>query len=117
MIGLPTEEMIDIFKLAEVICLAKPDFVLCNYYSWAPGHPIANLPQISGPLKEYHLKILLKQLRNVERDLLVSHHKIFKNKSSRKVIKMMEELKKYNETQDFPAHYKTYTKFHASNKN
>lgn len=111
MIGLPTEEMTDIFALAELIYITQPDFVKCNYYSWAPGQPIANLPQISKPLREYHLKILLKQLRYARRDLLVCHEMIFKNKNSRKAIKMLEELKRDNETQDFPGILTTYTAY------
>jgi len=105
MVGLPTEQMTDIFDLAKLICTVKPDLLQCNYYRLASKHPIANYPQLSPSLKEYHLKILLKQLRNIETPLLIHHESIFKKKNSRKVIKMMEDLKQINKNLDFPEHY------------
>lgn len=93
MIGLPTEELIDIFELAELIGDIEPDSMLINYYGMCPKHPLASLPQISSSLREYHLKILLKLLKNqsMSRDLTIEHRTIFK-KNSPKSIRIKAHL-------------------------
>lgn len=112
MIGLPTEQMTDVIELTKLIGYVQPDYVHCNYYVSAPKQPLASLPQLSEPLREYHLKIFLKYLQyTLQRETLVGHDRIFKNKHSRKYIRKMEKLKKINEQQDFPGHFAAYTRY------
>lgn len=63
MIGLPTETFDDIQALAYQIVNSMVDDVLVNYYVESPNHLLANYPQMSNSLKEYHLKMLLKWLK------------------------------------------------------
>ncbi len=105
MLGLPTEELIDIYALADLIRKTEPDFILCNYYVTAPKHPLAQLPQISNSLREYHLEILLNILpKYLRRDLEIGSWKIFKNKSSRKTVRYLQDLEEENKTRSFPYH-------------
>jgi len=105
MLGLPTEELIDIYALADLIRKTEPDFILCNYYVTAPKQPLAQLPQISNSLREYHLKILLNILpKYLRRELEIGSWKIFKNKSSRKTVRYLQDLEEQNKTRSFPYH-------------
>lgn len=93
MVGLPTEELIDMYNLADVISKTKPDEVYCVFYGIAPSQPLAKLPQLSESLREYHLKILIQQLRRkVDSKMLFCHYHIFKNKSSRKTYRCKQDL-------------------------
>lgn len=65
MIGLPTEEIIDMYDLASLIEKAEPDELLINYYGNNSRLPLSKLPQLSPSLREYHLKILLQQLKEI----------------------------------------------------
>ena len=95
MIGLPTEEIIDMYSLADLIAEAKPNEVFCVFYGDNPDQPLAKLPQLSESLREYHLKILIKQLaKKVNFKMFFLYYRIFKNKSSRKTVKSKEALKK-----------------------
>lgn len=108
MIGLPTEEMMDMYDLAELIVDTEVDFVLCNYYVWAPKQPLAKLPQISEPLREYHLKIFLKALQEkATKDINGKCWEIPKSRKSRSYIRKMERLKEKDriERVGFPSHF------------
>lgn len=110
MIGLPTETMADVYALAELITVTQPDSVLCNYYICVPKHPLAKFEQMTESLREYHLKIFLKHIGDTfQRNMFVSHDRIFKNKKSRNVVRMFEELKEFNKHLDFPRYYKFET--------
>ena len=63
MIGLPTEELEDIVELADLINKCEPNSVRCNYYGYSPKHPIAKYLQLDKGKKEYHLKFLMKLLK------------------------------------------------------
>ncbi len=80
MVGFPTEELIDIYELADLIEQTDPNHIFCNLVEIAPKCPLAQLPQLSDNLREYHLKVLLgllkKQKREHEAD--ISYPKIFK---------------------------------------
>ena len=103
MVGLPTEELIDMYNLADLIAKAKPDRVYCVFYGIAPDQPLAKLPQLSESLRDYHLKILIKQLKKkVNSKMLLYHYYIFKNKSSRKTYRYKQTAeKKVNENRDW----------------
>lgn len=108
MIGLPTEEMMDMYDLADLIVKTEMDSILCNYYVWAPKQPLAKLPQISEPLREYHLKIFLKALRErATREIEGECWEIPKNRKSRSYIRKMNKLKKQDriEGTGFPTHF------------
>ena len=95
MIGLPTEEIIDMYNLADLIVEAKPDYVFCVFYGNNPNQPLANLPQLSESLREYHLKILIQQLKKkVNYEMIFWYYRIFKNKSSKKTVKCKEVIRK-----------------------
>lgn len=106
MIGLPTEEIIDMYNLADLIVKAKPDYVFCVFYGNNPNQPLANLPQLSESLREYHLKILIKQLaKKVNFKMFFKYYRIFKNKSSKKTAKCKEVLKEDFIKAGLGAHY------------
>lgn len=63
MIGLPTENLEDILQLADLLEKTKPNNVLCNYYGYSPKHPIAKYEQIDENVRKYHLKFLIKLLK------------------------------------------------------
>ncbi len=81
MIGLPTEGLDDVLQLADLICEAAPNSVRCNYYGLAPGHPLAQYPQLSDKVKEYHLKQLVKFIKdkNKKVDMRLSFPQIYKD--------------------------------------
>ncbi len=95
MIGLPTEELKDMWQLADLVIQTKPDNLLCNHYISSPRQPLATLPQTSEFLKDYHLQVFLKTLKQYGRmhkttptwKLYLQYRKVYKNKSSRKVIR------------------------------
>lgn len=108
MIGLPTEQMTDVIDLAKLIGQVQPNYIHCNPYVRADRQPLAALPQLSDSLKQYHLKIFLRELRyTVQRNTRIGHDFIPKNRYSRKYLRKLERVKKYNETHDFPAHLGT----------
>lgn len=110
MLGLPTEQMTDVIDLARLIGRVQPDYVLCNPYVVAPRQPLASLTQLSDSLREYHLKIFLKELSNtLQRKTLVRHDRIFKKKYSRKRMRIMKKIERINAKTDFPSHASTLT--------
>jgi len=110
MLGLPTEKMTDVIDLAKLIGRVQPDRVLCNYYIVTSRQPLASLPQISKSLREYHLKIFLKELSNtLQRRTIVTHDRIFKKKYSRKRMRLMKKIEEINARTDFPSHAGAHT--------
>ena len=106
MLGLPTETLEDVYEVADLIKQTTMNNVLCNYYVLTPGQPLARLPQMSDSLREYHLKILLKELRsNPITPLRVKHHTIFKKPYSRKTVRMMKELQETDNYRLFPGYW------------
>ena len=59
MLGLPTEELIDIYELVDFVCELDIDYLWINYFGVANKLPLAKLPQLSPKLSEYHLKLFL----------------------------------------------------------
>ncbi|MCI9177001.1 MAG: radical SAM protein [Clostridia bacterium] len=101
-IGLPTEQLVDMYELAQVIGKCKVDHVSCEYYTLAPRQPLAKLPQLSKNLKEYHLKTFIRALgSSLERSLELECEVITKNKNSRKAIRRKQRLEKRNQNCSF----------------
>lgn len=105
MVGLPTEELTDMYDLASLVGETGVDDVWCNYYIDNPKQPLSKLPQLTEGLREYHLKIFCNALCNtLKRDCHLTSWKIYKNKKSRKYARDMEDLRKINERNTFPSH-------------
>lgn len=99
-IGLPTEGLEDIISLAELIMECDIDSVHCNYYGYVDKHPIAKYKQLSIKEKEYHLKFLIKYLKehyNNENFALGLTHETFYDPSKRSHVRRLEEMKKIQE--------------------
>lgn len=117
MLGLPTETLDDIYELAFLIGSTSPDFLLCNYYICTPRQPLANLPQLSDSLREYHLKLFLKLLRyTLQRDLDLECWRIYKKRHSRQFVKSSIENKQNMSNGFLPRHKITYVKYTYINK-
>ncbi len=71
MIGLPTEELEDILQLGNLINELAPSSVLCNYYGHSPKNPLEKYHQLDDKVKEYHLKFLMKILKESNREYLL----------------------------------------------
>lgn len=105
MIGLPTEELEDMWELADLVIQTKPDILMCNHYISSPRHPLVSFPQTSEFLKDYHLQVFLKTLRRYgethktipQWKVRLQYRKIYKNKSSRRVIKTNMRFDSENE--------------------
>lgn len=98
MIGLPTETLTDIMELADLIEKTQPNWIGCVYYQWAPRQPLAQLPQLSKSLKEYHQEFFLQLLKNQRRDipLEVKYAKTLK-KGRRKTERIKKNLQWYRD--------------------
>lgn len=130
MIGLPTETIKNMYTLATLIHKTWPDYLQINYYTNSPRSALNKYPQINKTLREYHLKILLKELGyRSEYKYLELHPKIDiqhefiwgKKHKSRKWIKEKMKIDKRNSiSNDFPDHmdfkHVTYL-FHESGRN
>ncbi len=114
MVGLPTETIEDMYLLANLLHKIWPDYIHLNYYIHSPRTPLNEYPQMSESLREYHLQILLKQLRVIKEEythvkfhpvICIRHYFIWgKKRNSRKWIKEKMKLDKKNaETNFFPA--------------
>ena len=92
MVGLPTEEIIDMFELASLIEKTGPDEILINYYGNNSRLPLSKLPQLSPSLREYHLKILLRQLKEISlpKSLFVAFPSILDHKK-RKDLRIIDK--------------------------
>lgn len=95
MVGFPTEELTDIYELADLIEQTDPDSVFCNLVEIAPKCPLSELPRLSDNLREYHLKVLLQLLKKQkrERDVEISYPQIFK-KGKRSTYRFKEKSAK-----------------------
>ena len=112
MVGLPTETIEDMYRLAELIQKVWPDYVHLNYYINSPRAALNKYPQLSQGLREYHLKILLKQLRMEPKEeykyvelhplIHVRHYFIWgKKRNSRKWIREKIKLDEENNNSNF----------------
>lgn len=107
MVGLPTETIEDMYLLADLLHKIWPDYIHLNYYIHSPRTPLNQYPQMSESLREYHLQILLKQLRRLKKkyaytklhpSLYIRHYFIWgKKRNSRKWIKEKIKLDKENQ--------------------
>lgn len=90
MLGLPTEGIMDIYELADLIEKAAPDELLINYYGNNERLPLSKLPQLSPSLREYHLKILLQQFKelNLSKNLFIAYPSILdaRKRMDRRII-------------------------------
>lgn len=64
MLGLPTEDVGDMFETAKFLVDIKPNYLQINFFVLSPNSPLAVYPQISESCTKYHLKQLLQFLRN-----------------------------------------------------
>lgn len=104
MLGLPSEQIVDVIELAKLIGELEIDDLQINYYISAKRQPLAKYPQLSLGLRQYHLEILLKELpKYLKQDILIEHWKIIK-KPSRKTVRKLEKLKEENKKQLLPSH-------------
>lgn len=63
MLGLPTESLNNVYELADLCIKTHMNQILCNPYGTAPKQPLNKLPQLSPQLKEYHLRLFIKLLK------------------------------------------------------
>lgn len=96
MVGFPTEELTDIYELADLIEQTDPNHIFCNLVEIAPKCPLAKLPQLSDNLREYHLKVLLKLLKKQKREheADIDYPKIFK-KGKRSTYRLQKIKEKF----------------------
>ena len=95
MVGFPTEELTDIYELADLIEQTAPNEIFCNLVEIAPKCSLARFPQLSDNLREYHLKVLLGLLKKQKREYEaeISYPKIFK-KGKRSTYRFKKESEK-----------------------
>ena len=95
MVGFPTEELTDIYELANLIEQTAPNEIFCNLVEIAPKCSLARFPQLSDNLREYHLKVLLGLLKKQKREYEaeISYPKIFK-KGKRSTYRFKKESEK-----------------------
>ena len=88
--------MKDIYELADLIEQTDPNHIFCNLVEIAPKCPLAELPQLSDNLREYHLKVLLGLLKRQKREheANMSYPKIFK-KGKRSTYIFKKESEEY----------------------
>ncbi|MDE6142421.1 MAG: radical SAM protein [Bacilli bacterium] len=101
MIGLPTEELIDIYELVDFVCELDIDYLWINYFGVTAKLPLAKLPQLSPQLREYHLKLFLNMLYKREDNplLRIGHPRILdkKKRSTHRILESLaEEQKNYD---------------------
>ncbi len=96
MVGLPTETLSDVYDLADLCVKMSMNEVLINKYGVAPKLPLNDLPQLSHQLKEYHLRLMIKLIKEKmiasgnDDFLCILYHKKDK-KGARKVFHNMTE--------------------------
>lgn len=96
MIGLPTEELIDIISLGKLLLDCDIDFVQCNYYGYVDKHPLAVYPQLNEQVKKLHLKYLINYIKKHynNENVLTLLHESFYDSSKRSVVRELENIKK-----------------------
>lgn len=94
MVGLPTEELIDIISLGNLLIECDIDFVYCNYYGYVDKHPLAAYPQLSEQVKKLHLKYLINYIKKHynKENILTLYHESFFDSSKRSVVRKLEKL-------------------------
>lgn len=70
MVGLPTETLSDVYDLVDLCIQTSMNHVQCNLYGVAPKHPLNSLPQLSPQLREYHLRLFVRLLKQKKVDSL-----------------------------------------------
>lgn len=107
MVGLPTEELADMYELARLIEKAQPDEILLNYYGNNERLPLSELPQLSPSLRAYHLKILLGELKklSIPKNLFVASPSILdpKKRKDRRIIEKNEIRQQQLDNGCYPA--------------
>lgn len=63
MVGLPTETLDDVYELADLCIKTTMNHVQINMYGSAPKYPLNSLPQLSPQLREYHLRLMVKLIK------------------------------------------------------
>lgn len=110
MLGLPTEELIDIYELVDFVCELDIDYLWINYFGVANKLPLAKLPQLSPKLSEYHLKLFLNLMKKREDNplLRMGCPRILdynKRSTQRELQKLAEEQKQYDNGISLGANY------------
>lgn len=104
MVGLPTETLTDIYELADLCIKTTMNHVQINKYSSAIKHPLSSFPQLSPQLIEYHLRLMVKLIKEKKvayenKDFLsIAYERKLKRGSRKAAIKKWykkEILKKY----------------------
>lgn len=109
MLGLPTEEEMDILQLAKLIGKIEIDILHINYFVVAPRQPLAKYAQISREVREAHLKLLINALpQYLTRDIKIDHDMIFEDMNSAKTQEELRALEEHNKHCLFPEHYVQY---------
>lgn len=92
MVGLPTETLSDIYDLDDLCIKTHINSIQCNLYGSAPKYPLNDLPQLSSQLREYHLRLFIKLLKqskvnSLDKDvLLITYEKKFKRGSRKEAM-------------------------------
>lgn len=117
MIGLPTEEIIDMYELADLVCNLDIDYLWINYYGMAENQPLAKLPQISQSLREYHLKIFLDRLlKREDNPLQIMNYPRILDKNKRQTYYLLKSLKEEQKLYDNGVNLSVTRIFHPESK-
>lgn len=101
MIGLPTEEITDMYDLVNLVCDLDIDYLWINHYGMAERQPLAKLPQISPSLRDYHLHLFLENLsKRKDNPLRQIEYPRILDRSKRSINREIEKLKKDQELYD-----------------
>ncbi len=97
MIGLPTETIVDIVELADLVNTIEPNSIYALRYRMDPGQPLAQYPYMSDQLWAYHLKLFLRLLRQGKRSIPLNIKTIKVPNKSRKYIREAEIIAREQE--------------------
>ncbi len=103
MVGLPTETLSDIYDLVELCIETSMNYVQCNLYGVAPKYPLNSLPQLSPQLREYHMRLFVKLLKqkkiaSLDKDVLsIVYEKKIKRGSRKEARYNMYSKKQFEE--------------------
>lgn len=90
MLGLPTEEIVDIFELAELIDMIEIDDIYILRYVMDEKQSLTIYPKMPINIYEYHLQLLISLLRkNRRRDLQVTCENVWGKKRRSYIRKEM----------------------------
>lgn len=104
MVGLPTETLDDIYQLADLCIKTTMNHVQINMYGSAPKYPLNSLPQLSPQLREYHLRLMVKLIREKKiasenKDLLnIVYERKLKRGSRKAAIEKLYKEQRLKET-------------------